>query len=123
MNPLLCLPVGIASGVAIGFLNGIITTKIGIPSFITTLGTMMAFRGVVLLASAGFPEAYDQRAARRPGSSPANISGFPVQFLWFIAARHRDLGDPGEPPVRQLDLRHGRQPERLGRHGHLRWTG
>ncbi len=85
VNPVLAFVIGIASGVAIGFLNGIITTKIGIPSFITTLGTMMAFRGVVLLASAGFPEAYDRE---RPIAKlfTSDLSGFPVQFFWFVAA-------------------------------------
>lgn len=85
VNPFLAFLVGIASGVAIGFLNGIITTKIGIPSFITTLGTMMAFRGVVLLASAGFPEAYDRT---RPVAAffTSEVGGFPVQVFWFIAA-------------------------------------
>ncbi|MCX7041070.1 MAG: ABC transporter permease, partial [Spirochaetes bacterium] len=85
VNPILAFLVGISSGVAIGFLNGIITTKIGIPSFITTLGTMMAFRGVILLASAGFPEAYDrqQPVAR---FFTADFSGFPVQVIWFVAA-------------------------------------
>ncbi len=85
VNPVLAFLLGVASGVAIGFLNGIITTKIGIPSFITTLGTMMAFRGVILLASAGFPEAYDrQRPIARLFT--ADFSGFPVQFIWFVAA-------------------------------------
>ncbi len=85
LNPVPAFLIGVLSGVAIGFLNGIITTKIGIPSFITTLGTMMAFRGVILLASAGFPEAYDRQ---RPISRlfTADFSGFPVQFLWFVAA-------------------------------------
>jgi simple sugar transport system permease protein len=85
VNPILAFFVGVASGVAIGWLNGIITTKIGIPSFITTLGTMMAFRGVILLASAGFPEAYDrQQAIAKIFTS--DVNGFPVQFFWFIAA-------------------------------------
>lgn len=84
VNPVLAFLLGVASGVAIGFLNGLIATKIGIPSFITTLGTMMAFRGVVLLASAGFPEAYErQRPIARLFTS--DFSGFPVQFLWFVA--------------------------------------
>jgi simple sugar transport system permease protein len=84
VNPVLAFLLGIASGVLMGFLNGIITTKIGIPSFITTLGTMMAYRGIVLLASAGFPEAYDRQ---RPIAKvfTADFSGFPVQFLWFVA--------------------------------------
>jgi simple sugar transport system permease protein len=73
----------IAAGVAIGLLNGVITTKIGIPSFITTLGTMMAFRGVILLLSAGFPEAF-QRDRPLARVFTGDIGGFPVQFLWFI---------------------------------------
>lgn len=85
VDPVLSFLVGIASGVAIGWLNGIITTKIGIPSFITTLGTMMAFRGVILLASAGFPEAYDrERMISKIFTS--DFAGFPIQFLWFVAA-------------------------------------
>jgi simple sugar transport system permease protein len=85
LNPVLAFLLGLASGVAMGLLNGLITTKIGIPSFITTLGTMMAYRGIVLLASAGFPEAYDrQRPIARVFT--ADFSGFPVQFLWFVAA-------------------------------------
>lgn len=73
----------IAAGVVIGMINGVITTKVGIPSFITTLGTMMAFRGVVLLLSAGFPEAFERdRPLARVFAG--DIGGFPVQFLWFI---------------------------------------
>jgi simple sugar transport system permease protein len=70
-------------GVAIGFINGAITTKIGIPSFITTLGTMMAWRGAVLLVSSGFPQSFvrDQPVAKMFTGS---LSGFPVQFFWFI---------------------------------------
>jgi simple sugar transport system permease protein len=75
----LCL----ATGVAIGSLNGLITTKVGIPSFITTLGTMMAVRGVVLLLSAGFPEAFERdRPLARVFTG--DLGGFPVQFLWFV---------------------------------------
>ena len=85
VNPIISFFIGIASGVAIGFLNGIITTKIGIPSFVTTLGTMMAFRGVILLASAGFPEAYDRQQPIAKFFT-GDISGFPVQFFWLVAA-------------------------------------
>lgn len=37
----------------IGFLNGLITMRLGVPSFITTLGTVFAIKGIVLLASNG----------------------------------------------------------------------
>jgi simple sugar transport system permease protein len=83
-NPGFALFVGILVGIGIGFINGIITTKVGIPSFITTLGTMMAWRGGVLLASAGFPQAY-QRDLPVARIFAARIGEFPVQFIWFIA--------------------------------------
>jgi simple sugar transport system permease protein len=48
---------------SLGFLNGILTLKTRIPSFIVTLGTMMVWRGVVLLYTAGFPISYPARTA------------------------------------------------------------
>jgi len=47
--------IALAVGAACGFLNGIITLTTRIPSFITTLGTMLIWRGVVLGVSGGFP--------------------------------------------------------------------
>jgi len=83
VNAFLAFLACIAVGVAIGWLNGFITTKIGISSFITTLGTMMALRGLVLLASAGFPEAF-QRDRLVAQVFNGSIGSFPIQFLWFI---------------------------------------
>jgi simple sugar transport system permease protein len=42
----------------IGTVNGLITTKVKIPSFIATLGMMMSLRGFLLIASGGFPIGY-----------------------------------------------------------------
>ncbi len=82
-NPVIALAVGIIAGIFIGFVNGIITTKIGIPSFITTLGTMMAWRGAALLVSSGFPQSF-QRDLQVAKFFAGSMSGFPVQFIWFI---------------------------------------
>lgn len=51
------LAVALAMGVAaaIGLLNGIITLTGRIPSFITTLGTMMLWRGLALAVTGGWP--------------------------------------------------------------------
>jgi simple sugar transport system permease protein len=38
---------------AMGFLNGLIVTRTGIPSFIATLGTMLAYRGIVRAIGGG----------------------------------------------------------------------
>ena len=43
-------------------LNGIVTLRFGIPSFITTLGAMMVWRGIVLLATGGWPPEYPTAA-------------------------------------------------------------
>lgn len=53
---------GIAIGTLIGLFNGVIIAKVGINPFITTLGTMSAIRGLVLVVG------------------KTNISGFPKSF-------------------------------------------
>lgn len=53
LSTYLMLPVVIVVGGLLGFLNGFVTLWTGIPSFITTLGTMLIWRGVVLGATAG----------------------------------------------------------------------
>ncbi|TDO83416.1 monosaccharide ABC transporter membrane protein (CUT2 family) [Halanaerobium saccharolyticum] len=75
----------ITAGVAViaGLINGFITVKIGIPSFITTLGTMMFFRGLTLILSDGWP------IAGLPDSAFYSIVGgqffsIPMQSIWFI---------------------------------------
>src|ERR1700742_57574 len=44
---------GLASGVLVGFLNGVIIAKIGIPSFMTTLGTQFFWAGMATVLSGG----------------------------------------------------------------------
>ncbi len=62
------LPAGVAFGAIlifcglIGALNGYITLRFGIPSFITTLGAMMIWRGIVLLVTGGWPPEYPPAA-------------------------------------------------------------
>lgn len=55
MNSGVAFVAAIMCGSLIGLFNGIITLKTKIPSFITTLGTMMLFRGIVLIVTDGFP--------------------------------------------------------------------
>jgi ribose/xylose/arabinose/galactoside ABC-type transport system permease subunit len=44
---------GLATGIACGLLNGALITKLRLPPFIVTLGTMSAFRGVSYVMNAG----------------------------------------------------------------------
>ncbi len=69
--------------VVIGLINGLITIKFGIPSFITTLGTMMLFRGFALVLSEGWP------ISGLPESSFYRVFGgrvgpIPMQGFWFV---------------------------------------
>ena len=42
---------GVGSGIVVGAINGFITTKLRVPSFIATLGMMFALRGLVRYAA------------------------------------------------------------------------
>jgi len=53
VNPLLAFLFAISGGALVGLLNGLITVKAGIPSFLTTLGSMLFWRGVMLGLSGG----------------------------------------------------------------------
>ncbi|MEN3309095.1 MAG: simple sugar transport system permease protein [Micromonosporaceae bacterium] len=51
--PAILLAMLVAAG--IGFINGFITVKLRVPSFVTTLGTFYALQGVVLTTSHAYP--------------------------------------------------------------------
>jgi simple sugar transport system permease protein len=51
------LILGIAAGAAVGLLNGLITVKLSVPSFVTTLGTLFLINGFTLTISDGTPVA------------------------------------------------------------------
>jgi ribose transport system permease protein len=46
---------GIAAGALVGLVNGVIIAYLKVNPFITTLGTMVLFRGVVFLMTGGAP--------------------------------------------------------------------
>ncbi|MCK4617280.1 ABC transporter permease [Candidatus Aerophobetes bacterium] len=77
----------ITLGVAafIGYVNGVITLRGGIPSFITTLGTMMITRGILLIATGGFSLAYKGDTFVPMILSKLVGYGFRPSHIWFIA--------------------------------------
>jgi len=98
----------LASGVVVGFLNGVLVAKIGIPSFMATLATQFFWAGMATVLSGG--KSYALREAEgslvwtwivgRPfaESQTAWLAQLPLQalwtsiitvFLWFILTRHR----------------------------------
>ncbi len=99
---------GLASGIFVGFVNGVIIAKVGIPSFMTTLGTQFFWAGMATVLSGG--KSYALRGADessvwqwivgRPfasmnGSWLAEVSiqalwtAIIVGFLWLVLNRHR----------------------------------
>ncbi len=100
---------GLASGVFVGFINGVIIAKVGIPSFMTTLATQFFWAGMATVLSGG--KSYALRGAEessvwqwivgRPFASVASVpwlqevsiqalwTALIVGFLWLILTRHR----------------------------------
>ena len=83
----LAVLLGLALCAFIGFINGWITIKFDIPSFITTLGMMFMARSMTVVVSGGFPPRI------KPGQVPSWIfTGFVddgglirASVLWFLA--------------------------------------
>jgi simple sugar transport system permease protein len=86
VNPLLALLVAMAAGVAIGFLNGMITVKAQIPSFITTLGGLLLWRGVTLFWSGGLQQGVEaEKIHGLYGVIEGTTIGFvPIAFVWLV---------------------------------------
>jgi simple sugar transport system permease protein len=99
---------GLASGILVGFLNGVLVAKMGIPSFMATLATQFFWAGMATVLSGG--KSYALRGAEatsvwrwivgRPfaDSETAWLAQLPLQalwtglivvFLWFVLTRHR----------------------------------
>ena len=55
LNPFLAMGIAVGIGIVTGTITGLITVKFEIPSFITTLGTMMLWRGLIYVTTEGLP--------------------------------------------------------------------
>ena len=78
--------VAFAFGIAavIGLINGFVTVHYGIPSFITTLGTLFIFRSGARLVSGNKPLMFSPPEWFETITT-GKIMGLQMQFLWFIA--------------------------------------
>ena len=82
----------------IGALNGVITLRFTIPSFITTLGMMMVWRGFILLITGGWPPEFPAEAlpvklavVGKLGFIYGSLVWYAVitVFLWILLERTR----------------------------------
>jgi ribose/xylose/arabinose/galactoside ABC-type transport system permease subunit len=95
-NMLLGTLTGIAVGTACGFLNGLLITRLNLPPFIVTLGTMSAFRGISYVMNDGQP----YNVAGYSWLGDGWLAGVPVSVLIaavivvlaFLMLRYTPLG-------------------------------
>lgn len=67
----------------IGALNGFVTLRFGIPSFITTLGAMMIWRGIVLLVTGGWPPEYPPAADALKMVLVGKVGMVYASLIWY----------------------------------------
>ena len=94
VSPVLAMVLALAVCAVLGLINGLIVTRTGIPSFITTLGTMLAYRGIARALGGGdFAQYLGDRVllfrvlngAIEPLNQLFNPhSNFRVSILWFL---------------------------------------
>jgi len=86
-TPLAGFVFALLTGAAMGWLNGFITVKTRMPSFITTLGTLMFWRGVLYVWSKMMPLGIRQYVPSKSSFGKiltASLPGrLPIQSLWF----------------------------------------
>jgi ribose/xylose/arabinose/galactoside ABC-type transport system permease subunit len=76
---------GIGCGALVGFINGLLTTRLAIPSFLVTLGTLSAARGLALMVTNTKPVIITDEtyfAVFGEGS----LLGIPAPIAWTVAA-------------------------------------
>ncbi|HVO02728.1 MAG TPA: ABC transporter permease [Candidatus Cybelea sp.] len=84
---LLALVLCLATGALIGLINGLLVTKIGIPSIVATIGTMFLWGGLVNVVTEGHGIPMTQLL-----DDPLHalfvgqlFDRIPAQFIWFVA--------------------------------------
>ena len=97
----------------LGFVNGILVTKVRISSFLATLGMMLIVRGIALFVANAFPQSQWSTdsplkdvlagSSAGPGTSASTLVHLVPADLLRHAVRAED------DAVRQLDVRHRRQ--------------
>jgi simple sugar transport system permease protein len=74
------------AGMLAGYLNGVLVTKIGMPSLVATIGTQFFWRGAVMVITNG--QGLGMGAVQKTILYPSlvyRIGGFvPMQFIWTI---------------------------------------
>jgi simple sugar transport system permease protein len=83
VDAFLAAPAGLLVGAAIGLLNGALTLRFNLPSFIVTLGGLLFWRGAVLLINGAVQVRFDPNPVFG-ALFGGTILSFNAAFLWFI---------------------------------------
>jgi simple sugar transport system permease protein len=86
LNVWLAFLVALLTGVFIGWVNGIIVVKFGIPSLVATIGTQFFWRGAVLVLGQGRSGTlvYTKETLLHPMLVGKLGEKFPMQMIWLI---------------------------------------
>ncbi|WP_434111635.1 ABC transporter permease [Paraburkholderia caffeinilytica] len=74
---------GIGTGAIVGAINGVVTTRLNIPSFLVTLGTLSAARGLALMVTTTRPEIITNDSFISIFGE-GDIAGVPVPIIWTV---------------------------------------
>ena len=81
------ISVGLFVAITVGLVNGVLTVKFSIPSFITTLGMLFVARSMTVVISGGFPPLLPLNVIPKwlfvTYVGPGDL--FRVSFIWFLA--------------------------------------
>lgn len=85
VDPVLGILITLAVGAAIGLVNGFVTTRVAIPSFIVTLAMLGILRGLALVLAQGLPISSGDHATWKSIASGRLFGEVPAQVLWLLA--------------------------------------
>jgi len=75
----------VSAGTVIGLCNGLLTTFLGIPSFIVTLGMFSLLKGAALVLSGAFPITFPVELESSFFSvASGTVLGIPAQVIWMV---------------------------------------
>lgn len=80
--PVLLLMLGF--GLLVGLVNGLVTTLLKVPSFITTLGMMLVLYGAIRLWTGGAPTGALTETFRQAGRGGFDVAGTQVPWALFV---------------------------------------
>ena len=83
-QPVLGLIAGVAAGLGVGLLNGVIVVRFGIPSLVATIGTWFFWAGIVLYGTAGKGAGTEFASGFVSSLITGRVHGVPAEFFWMI---------------------------------------